>query len=170
MVGGIEDGVLIGEPAVIDPQLIVRCQGKGNGNLHVARESHVHILFVIGKGNGVILHIRHIPDAHTQRMRTAVEVVLPVVFVQRICFSVQGKSGVADPVSVRSDAAAEVEIVVEIALQLLISQDNVLCIAVLIRNGQGEKIRPVIHESCTDTAGSGNLIGVDFLVFSGGTP
>ena len=121
MVGGIEDGVLIGEPAVIDPQLIVRCQGKGNGNLHVARESHVHILFVVGKGNGVILHIRHIPDAHTQRMRTAVEVVLPVVLVQLICFSVQGKSGIADPVSVWSDAAAEVEIVVEIALQLLIS-------------------------------------------------
>ena len=153
----VDDGRGVGRGLVGDVDLVVVGEGVGHIGLHFAREVVVAVggdaeeLHVLGVGFDALIHLV-LPAGGT-----AVEAVAEVVLRELVLLAVQGDLALVDAVRVAADGGAEVRLVVvrEIVGDLVEAQDDVLHLALVVRDEDGDDAAAEIGDAHLHAIGVG---------------
>src|SRR5690348_3289907 len=149
MIGDIEDRVFIGGGGIIDAELVGFGERVNNAGGEIARIAFLAVLAEIsefegfGGGSGDVLGG---PDAFVEALSAAVKAVLAVILRQSIRFPVEFKFCVGDAVGITSGDGAEVGGIVEIAVEIVVAEDDVSEFAVAVGHFQGNDSGAVGHD------------------------
>ena len=107
VVGQIDDGLLLGDATVVDPDGVFIGEGVGHGNVHSTGVALVAVGAVEAEGDGIFGGLLDLPDPEAPEIQTAVQVVGAVVHRQLVELALQGELALADPVGVPAHGGAE---------------------------------------------------------------
>ena len=141
MVGQVDRGGRIGGGQVVDFERIVFCQSVPNRDVQIAGIPFLAIFAKIMKfqARGILFYKRlSLPNDFVESYRTAVDVAWhiggKVVGDQVIGFAVEIKPSIGDAVSHPTDDRSEVRGIPQIFGQGVVTQDDIVHVAVPVRN------------------------------------
>lgn len=146
VVGHVDDRILVRRAGVRNDQLVL-FQFVGDGHGDGARKSLIHIRAVQGEGDGGVCVLCDGPDPFGILVKTAVQAILSVVFIQGICTAVQSERGAADPVGTAAHVAAEAGGILFVAGDSIKTQDHVDRLSVFVRHKQVDKDRSKVRDT-----------------------
>ena len=105
--------------------------------LHVTGIASFAVLGEIHEFYGISVNAAF-PNLVLEALRTAMEMVRPVVYRQSVFLSIQGELAEGNPVGKPSRAFSGTRAIGEVAHRIMIAQDDVCKLAILVRNGNAD--------------------------------
>src|SRR6266550_5077545 len=132
MVGEIKDGVLIGGSGVVDAQFVLIGQRVDHLGSQVARTALFAIFADIGQFQRLPMTAGDIlgrPQTLVEALQSAVQRVVTIVLGDVVGRPIEDELSVSDAIGVAADDGAEKRFVGEVAVELVVAQNDILNLA-----------------------------------------
>ena len=137
----------IGSGLIIHAKLIVRSQGVGHRDVEVSRESVKSVWKDDMQHYGVVGHRFDIPNHPVNAELSAMKSIAVVILIKLIFIAVEFKLSVSDAVGITAHHSAEISLtfIINIAVNLVITQDDIVVIAFIVGHPQRHDTSAVIR-------------------------
>ena len=139
VIGRVEDGGLVGRAAIVDAQAVVLGQGVGHSQGDGAGIAILAILADVGELNPrAVLALDRLapPQLLVEAVGATMEMVGPVVQVELVALAIELELAGGDAVAVAADDGAEEILVLGVAGEIVVAEDDITRVALPIGHGQ----------------------------------